>query len=159
MNETRRSNPGVHFPPPFLFAAGFLLALALERWAFSFRFGAGSRPATLLTGWLLLAVSASLVLWAARTFSRAQTAIMPFKPASRIVTSGPYRFSRNPMYVGLTLMYVGLSLLMRLVWPILVLPLVLLALFALVISREERYLGDAFPVEYAEYRRHVRRWL
>lgn len=159
MNETRRSNPGVHFPPPFLFVAGFLLALALERWAFSFRFGAGSRPATLLTGWLLLAVSASLVLWAARAFSRAQTAIMPFKPASRIVTSGPYRFSRNPMYVGLTLMYVGLSLLMRLVWPILVLPLVLLALFALVISREERYLGDAFPVEYAEYRRHVRRWL
>lgn len=159
MNDARRSNPGVHFPPPFLFVAGFLLALALERWAFSLRFGAESRPATLLTGWLLLAVGASLLLWAVRTFSHAQTAIMPFKPASRIVTSGPFRVSRNPMYVGLTLMYVGLSLLMRMVWPILVLPLVLLALFALVISREEQYLGDAFPVEYAEYRRRVRRWL
>ncbi len=159
MDETPRSNAGVHFPPPFLFAAGFLLALALERWAFSLRFGAESRPLTLLSGWLLLAVGASLVLWAARTFSRAHTPIMPFKPASRIVTSGPFRFSRNPMYVGLSLMYLGLSLLMRMVWPILLLPLVLLALFALVIRREEQYLDDTFRKEYAEYRRRVRRWL
>jgi protein-S-isoprenylcysteine O-methyltransferase Ste14 len=159
MTEARRSNPGVHFPPPLLFVAGFLVALALERWALSLRFGAGSRPATLVIGWLLVAVSSSLVLWAARTFTLAQTAIMPFKPASRLVTDGPFRFSRNPMYVGLTLMYVGVSLLTRMMWPLLVLPLVLLALFALVISREERYLGDAFGPEYAEYRRRVRRWL
>lgn len=159
MTEARRSNPGVHFPPPFLFVAGFLLALAVERWVFSLRFGAGSRPATLLIGWLLLAVGSSLLLWAMRTFRSAQTAIMPFKPARVIVTSGPFRFSRNPMYVGLTLMYVGLSLLLRMVWPLLVLPVVLAALFALVVAREERYLGDAFGAEYAEYQRRVRRWL
>jgi protein-S-isoprenylcysteine O-methyltransferase Ste14 len=159
MIDARLSNPGVHFPPPFLFVAGFLVGLALERWVFGLRFGAGTRPATLLAGWLLLAVGASLLLWAVRTFIRAPTALMPFQPASRIVTSGPFRFSRNPMYVALSLMYVGLSLLTRMVWPILLLPLVLLALFALVIRREERYLGDAFRAEYAEYRRRVRRWL
>lgn len=159
MSDARLSNPGVRFPPPFVFVAGFLLALALDRWAFSLRFGAGSRPATLLTGWLLLAIGASLLLWALRTFHHAQTAIMPSRPASSIVTTGPFRFSRNPMYVSLTLMYIGLSLLMSLVWPLLLLPVVLTTLFGLVIRREERYLDDAFHAEYAEYRRRVRRWL
>jgi protein-S-isoprenylcysteine O-methyltransferase Ste14 len=159
MADARPSHPGVHVPSPFLFVAGFLVALALERWVFSLRFGAGSRPTTLLTGWLLLAVGASLVLWAVRTFTRARTTLMPFKPASSLVTGGPFRFSRNPMYVGSTLIYIGLSLLLRMVWPLVLLPLVLTMLFALVVRREERYLAAAFEAEYAEYRRRVRRWL
>jgi protein-S-isoprenylcysteine O-methyltransferase Ste14 len=153
------SNPGVHFPPPFLFVAGFLVALGLERWVLSLRFGGGSRPALVLTGWLLIALGIGVLVWAMLTFRGARTAIMPFKSASRIVESGPYRFSRNPMYVGLTLTYVGLSVLMGMAWPLLLLPLVLMALFGLVIKREERYLDHAFGPEYAEYRKHVRRWL
>jgi protein-S-isoprenylcysteine O-methyltransferase Ste14 len=76
-----------------------------------------------------------------------------------IVATGPYRFSRNPMYVAMSAVYVGLSLLMGVVWPLVLLPIVLLSLSALVIRREERYLGDAFGEEYGAYRARVRRWL
>jgi protein-S-isoprenylcysteine O-methyltransferase Ste14 len=154
-----RASPGVRFPPPTLFVAGFLVALALERWLLSLRFGAGTSPALPLTAWVFIAVGMGLLAWAMLTFRRARTAIMPFNPASTIVTSGPYGFSRNPMYVALTLVYAGLSLLVGTVWPIVVLPIVLWSLYVLVIRREEQYLGAAFAEAYGAYRRRVRRWL
>ena len=100
MADARRASPGVRFPPPTLFVVGFLVALALERWLLSLRFSAGTSPALPLTAWVLIALGMGLIAWAMLTFRRARTAIMPFNPASTIVTSGPYRFSRNPMYVG-----------------------------------------------------------
>ena len=159
MADVRRASPGVHFPPPTLFVVGFLLALALDRWLLSLRFSASSSPALPLTAWVLIALGMGLLAWAMLTFRRARTAIMPFNPASTIVTSGPYRFSRNPMYVGLTLVYLGLSFLVGTVWPIALLPIVLWSLYVLVIRREEQYLGAAFADEYGAYRRRVRRWL
>jgi len=84
---------------------------------------------------------------------------MPDRPASRVVSSGPFRFSRNPIYVADTLIYAGVSLVMRMAWPLVILPFVLATLYAFVIRREERYLGEAFGTEYAEYRRRVRRWV
>jgi protein-S-isoprenylcysteine O-methyltransferase Ste14 len=75
------------------------------------------------------------------------------------VTHGPYRFTRNPMYTGLTLQYLGVSALINSAWPIIVLPIVLLILIQTVILREERYLRDAFGVEYVGYVASVRRWL
>ena len=159
MTDARRASPGVRFPPPTLFVAGFLIALALERWALSLPFSAVGVPALPLSAWILIALGMALLAWAMLTFRRARTAIMPFNPASTIVTRGPYRLSRNPMYVGLTLVYLGLSLLVGTVWPIVLLPVVLWSLYMLVIRREERYLGSAFAEEYGAYRRRVRRWL
>jgi protein-S-isoprenylcysteine O-methyltransferase Ste14 len=159
MTEARRAGPGVRFPPPTLFVAGFLVALALERWVLSLRFSAVGVPALPLTAWILIALGMAVLAWAMLTFRRARTAIMPFNPASTIVTTGPYRFSRNPMYVALTLVYLGLSLLVGTVWPIVLLPVVLWSLYLLVIRREERYLGAAFADEYGAYRRRVRRWV
>jgi protein-S-isoprenylcysteine O-methyltransferase Ste14 len=75
------------------------------------------------------------------------------------VTGGPYRRTRNPMYVAMTLLYLGASLLMNGLWPLLALPVVLAALTFAVIRREERYLSSAFGAEYDAYRRRVRRWL
>lgn len=159
MNRERAESPGVHFPPPFVFVAGFLLGFALDRWVWPFRFGDGARPVFVPGGWLLIVVGLGLMLWAMATFRRARTSLLPFRPASAMVTSGPYRFTRNPMYVGFTLLYLGLSLLMGLAWPLVMLPLVLVALTVLVIRREERYLEDAFGGEYGAYRSRVRRWL
>jgi protein-S-isoprenylcysteine O-methyltransferase Ste14 len=159
MPDELPASPGVRFPPPTLFVAGFLLALALERWVLSLRFGGSSAPLLPFTAWLLMALGMAVLVWAMLTFRRARTAIMPFNPASTIVTSGPYRHSRNPMYVGLSLIYIGLSLLMRMAWPIVLLPIVLASLYLLVIRREERYLGAAFGEEYRAYRQRVRRWL
>ena len=109
---------------------------------------------------LALAVAGLLLsFWGIFTFRRARTAIIPHRAASRLVTHGPYRFSRNPMYVGLTIAYVGGALLIDSTWPIVLLPLVILALLSLVVQREERYLHAAFGEDYAAYSRRVRRWL
>lgn len=159
MSDDAPTSPGVWFPPPSLFVAGFLLALALDRWVFSIRLGGTSRPTLVVAGWLLIVAGLSVLLWAMLTFTVARTAILPSRPARTIVATGPFRYSRNPMYVGLSSIYIGLSLLMGMAWPILLLPLVLLSLYALVIRREERYLDDAFGEEYAAYRGRVRRWL
>jgi protein-S-isoprenylcysteine O-methyltransferase Ste14 len=104
-------------------------------------------------------IGSLLAGWGLVVFFRIRTAIMPIRPASHLVASGPYRFSRNPMYVGLSVLYLGLALLFNVVWPIVLLPLVVFALYHLVIRREERYLADAFGDAYAAYRQRVRRWL
>jgi protein-S-isoprenylcysteine O-methyltransferase Ste14 len=157
--DERPTTPGVHFPPPFVFVAAFLIGMALDRSGVELRFGAGGRPALPVAGWLLIALGLGVMLWAMSTFRRARTSVLPFRPATAMVTGGPYRFSRNPMYLGLTLVYVGLSFLTRMAWPLVMLPLGLWALTALVIRREERYLGAAFGAAYADYRKRVRRWI
>jgi protein-S-isoprenylcysteine O-methyltransferase Ste14 len=138
---------------------GFLLAVAVDRWALPLRLDGVSRPALLIGGWILIAAGMLFLLWAMLTFARARTAIYPSQPARTIVATGPFRFSRNPMYVSFSAIYIGLSLLMSRAWPLVLLPLVLLALYALVIRREEHYLAHAFADEYAAYRSRVRRWV
>ncbi len=152
-------HPGVRVPPPLIFVAGFLLAWAVQR----------ARPAALLTaplrglavgfGWMVIAGSATFMVWAALTFLRARTAIVPMRPATVLVRTGPFARTRNPMYLGLTLMYLGATALVNSVWPLVLLPVVLLVLRRAVINREERYLQGAFGAEYTEYCRRVRRWL
>ena len=159
MSNERPTTPGVHFPPPFVFVAAFLAGMALDRWVMELRFGDATRPVVLVAGWLLIALGLGVMLWAMWTFWRARTSVLPFRPATAMVTTGPYRRSRNPMYVGLTVLYVGLALLIGMAWPLVMLPLALWTLTALVIRREERYLGAEFGPEYAAYRARVRRWL
>jgi protein-S-isoprenylcysteine O-methyltransferase Ste14 len=159
-HSSRLPHPGVRFPPPFLFVGGFLAGLALERWGWRIQFADhGLRILFLLTGWLGVMIGLFLAGWGLVVFFRARTAIVPIHPASRLVASGPYRFSRNPMYVGLSALYLGLALLFNVAWPIVLFPLVVIALDRLVIRREERYLADAFGDAYAVYRQRVRRWL
>ncbi len=150
-------HPGVKFPPPLLFAGGLALGYLLNRtWPVAwvprgiYRFG---------WGWALIALGLGLGAWGFITFLRARTAILPHHPASRLVYAGPYKFTRNPMYVGLTGVYLGVSTLIDSLWPLLFLPVVLGALYRFVIRREERYLSAEFGTAYDDYRRKVRRWL
>jgi protein-S-isoprenylcysteine O-methyltransferase Ste14 len=159
MSQEAPTSPGVPFPPPLLFVAGFLIALGLDRWVLQWRFGGSIRPTLVTGGWLLMLIGAFILIWAVLTFTRAHTAILPSRPARTIVATGPFRYSRNPMYVALSTMYVGLSLLAGKAWPLVLLPIVLVAVYAIVIRREEHYLASAFGDEYAAYRRRVRRWL
>ena len=152
------ANAGVRFPPPTLFVLGFLIGWLLHR-VRALPILPPSTAAREPIGVALLGVGLAVMLWALVTFVVARTAVIPNRPATRLVTSGPYRFSRNPMYTGLTLAYLGLTLLVNSAWPLLLLPLVIMALLALVIQREERYLRSAFGDEYGEYTRRVRRWL
>lgn len=152
-------HPGVRFPPPFLFAAGLFGGWALERrWPLPLVSPARTGMLEAI-GVALVVLGLGLAFWGILTFRRARTAIIPNQPASHIVETGPYRFTRNPMYVGLTVAYLGGALVLNAAWPLALLPFVLAALVVLVIRREERYLTAAFGPDYDAYRRRVRRWL
>ncbi len=157
--DSMLSSPGVRFPPPLLFVAGIVSGWVLERAVRSLPITRASGAGSTAGGVALIVAGAALVAWGMLTFRAARTAIIPSRSASRIVTSGPYRFTRNPMYVGFTLAYCGAALLVNSLWPVMLLPIVLMLLVRLVIRREEAYLANAFREEYALYRTQVRRWL
>ena len=92
-------------------------------------------------------------------FRRSRTSIVPVRPATTLVISGPYRFTRNPMYVGLALLTVALGLFMGTWWPIVLLFPVLLVVRLFVIAPEEQYLRRRFGADYIGYTQRVRRWL
>lgn len=155
---SRMTNPGVHFPPPFLYVAGLLGGWMLHRWR-PLPFTAGPSEGRDLISVALFTVWLGMMFSALLTFRRAHTAVMPNRPAAELVTEGPYRLTRNPMYVSLVALYAALSLVLNTWWPLVLLPLVVLAVDRIVIAREERYLSTAFPDAYAAYRARVRRWL
>ncbi|MEP6573777.1 MAG: isoprenylcysteine carboxylmethyltransferase family protein [Gemmatimonadota bacterium] len=92
-------------------------------------------------------------------FKRSHTTTVPFETPSTFVTMGPYRFSRNPMYVGLTLIYLGVAVTQARLWPVIILPLLFAYIDGLVIPREEANLLSTFGEGYEQYRSRVRRWL
>lgn len=153
--------PDVAVPPPFLFVGGFLAGWLMERYVV--RVPLVRAPDTMPVGptlaWLAVLAGLGLLAWAFAAFWRARTPILPTRPASRLVAEGPYAFTRNPMYVGLSFLYAGFAILFNYTWPLVTLPLVWVALYHFVVKREERYLDRAFGEVYAEYRGKVRRWL
>lgn len=153
------ANAGVRFPPPFLFVIGFLVGWALDRYWYALPLSRFAGSALKPFGFAAVALGVMLSAWGVITFRRARTAIVPHHSASQLVTHGPYRFTRNPMYTGSTIAYLGGSALLDSAWPVIVLPLVIIVLFQTVIAREETYLHDAFGSEYAGYVASVRRWL
>jgi protein-S-isoprenylcysteine O-methyltransferase Ste14 len=157
--ERKGEGPGVRFPPPFLFVVGYVAGLGLHEVAPLALVPGGPTAFSVGLAWALVGLGAALIGWAMVTFAAARTAIIPNRPASQIVEAGPYRFSRNPMYVGLGLVYAGLALWLDRLWPLLLLPGVYAALWLLVVRREEAYLTSAFGETYEAYRRRIRRWL
>ena len=139
--------------------AGFLVGFLLDRHLIAMRISGAAAPGIALVGLVLMVAGAVLAIAGVLAFRRARTTILPFRAASAMVRDGPYRFTRNPMYVGMTLAYLGLSLAFNSAWPILLLPLVLVAMVKLVITKEEEYLEAVFGDEYRAYRRDVRRWV
>ena len=153
------TNPGVRFPPPLLFVGGFAAGLELQRLWPAALLPPPLLPARAWLGWTLVALGLGSMLSGLLTFWGARTAVLPHHAARRLVISGPYRVTRNPMYLGLTLAYLGGGVLLDTVWVPVLLPVALTALTYAVIHREERYLAAAFGPEYEAYRRRVRRWI
>ncbi len=90
---------------------------------------------------------------------RAGTSPDPGEPTKKIVVDGPFRLSRNPIYLSFTIIYAGITILTDASWPILLLPAAILVVQRGVIDREERYLEEKFGQEYMQYKARVRRWL
>ena len=108
--------------------------------------------ATLAVGIVLMG-SAGIQFW------RKHTSMIPYTPTTALIQRGPFRFSRNPIYLADALCYVGIAILFNSAWPLLLLPLVLLVVHRGVILREERYLERKFGDEYSSYKLRVRCWL
>ncbi|WP_243303061.1 methyltransferase family protein [Geothrix oryzisoli] len=154
--ETGPEGPGVRLPPPAVFLAGLGIGFLLQRrWPLAL-LPAGILPR--LLGGLAILLAGALALWAFRTFHRAHTTVRPDRAASTLMTQGPFRFTRNPLYLSLALLQAGLALLAHALWPALMLLPVLLVIRLHVIAREERHLLGRFGPEYQAYCRTVRRW-
>ena len=150
-----RDAPGVLAPPPLIYAGGLAVGFVLEALLPSASLG----TAAAVAGGVLAAAGGVLAGGFVRSFRRAGTPVDPGKATTAIVTTGPYRLTRNPAYVGMALAYVGIALLSSAVWPLVVLPFVLAIVDRGVIRREERYLEAKFGEEYLAYKAQVRRWL
>jgi len=149
-------SPGVVVPPPLIYATAIVLGLLLRR-VWPMRFLPDHLAA--LLGPAVVVAAVGLVLAAIGLFRRAGTRPEPWRPTTAIVVSGPYRFTRNPMYVAMALVVIGAGVWANTLWPLLLLPAVLPAIDRGVIAREERYLERKFGEEYRAYKSRVRRWL
>lgn len=109
-------------------------------------------------GAVILVVNMVIGLPAVRGMFAARTSPNPSRPTTALVLSGPYRFTRNPMYLGLTLMYAGLAIFFRLTWGLALLPLVVWLITIWVIVPEETYLEHKFGAQYLSYKSRVSRW-
>ncbi|NVO19579.1 MAG: isoprenylcysteine carboxylmethyltransferase family protein [Bacteroidetes bacterium] len=146
-------------PVPWVFILTYLLGLA-----FQFIF-----PTHILSpdyliyikilGGILFLLGVTLASWSLIIFSKAQTTTTPGESSRKLVTYGPYRFSRNPMYVSLTLAYLGEAFFLIQLWPVIFLPLMLAYVTRVVIPLEEEILARDLKEEYNSYSARVSRWL
>ena len=148
----------IDVPVPWVFVLGYLVGVAIEM-AWPPRVLAVQAPRLNLAGAVVFAVGAGIAAWGWLTFHKAGTTTIPGKVSTRLVTWGPYRFTRNPMYVGLTIAYLGEAGILQQLWPVVFLPLVLAYVDRVVIPVEEANLQRVFGDAYDEYRRRVRRWV
>jgi protein-S-isoprenylcysteine O-methyltransferase Ste14 len=150
------NSAGVIAPPPLIYLGGLAIGFGLEA-----LLPGGTLPDALrwVGGGLALVVGLALQTFFISAFSRVGTAVEPWKPTTAIVTTGPYRFTRNPAYLGMALIFIGIALLADAPWALVPLPFVLVVIDRGVIAREERYLEREFGEEYVGYRRGVRRWV
>jgi len=151
-------SPGVRIMPPLVFLLNLLAGVILH-WAAPWPVPGLSLTLGLAAGLLLAGAGIAFMMWGHTLFTRLGVNVKTIRPASMLVATGAYAWSRNPMYVGFLAILAGLGLAAGSVWMVLtVLPMAFyLGLY--VIPREEAYLARRFGVEYETYRRAVRRWL
>ena len=143
--------------PPIAWVLAVLAALALQ-WLMPLPFTPAAAPA----GWVggaVFAIALALAAWAIATLTRAGSNVPTSMPTTTIVDAGPYRFTRNPIYLGMILGQVGLAIGFDSLWILVMLVPLYLVLRYGVIAREEAYLERTFGDVYRRYRSRVRRWL
>ena len=157
MQDSRdRDIAGVLAPPPIIYGVALIAGFALEAALDSPNIpGAVAWPVG-----VVLAVAGGLLARSFfRAFGRAGTPVNVHSPTTALVTTGPYRISRNPAYLGLALAYAGIAVLARAPWLFATLVPALVVVDRMVIAREERYLERRFGDDYLRYKSRVRRWL
>ena len=154
--ETENDNPNVIAPPPLIFLSGLLIG-GLITWFFPSEFLPKSLAVVL--GIALAVVGLTIIVTTILQMRRAKTNVEPWKPTTAILDDGLYGISRNPIYLAMVLIYLGVTFLFNSIWFLPFLPLVLLIVYWGVILREEKYLEEKFGEEYLNYKNRVRRWI
>ncbi len=148
----------VRFPPPFVFLGFALVGVGLRYAAMPMWFPV-DRFVTIAAGIAAIAAAFALLLAARNLFARTGQNPRPWTPTPELVLAGPYRYTRNPMYVGMTLLQIGLGLAFDNAWIVLLAPAALLVVHAIAVVPEERYLTAKFGADYTAYRARVRRYI
>ncbi len=150
-----QDSPGIIAPPPLLYLGTLFIAWLLDQgvhWAML-------EQRAILLGSLLLLAGGAFARWSFVSLRQSGTSANPYKPSDALSISGPFAISRNPIYVAMTSLYLGLACLLNTWWALLLLPCLLGLMYHGVILREEAYLERKFGKTYLEYRFRVRRWL
>jgi protein-S-isoprenylcysteine O-methyltransferase Ste14 len=142
--------------PPFVYLGAIALGLVLH---FAWPVWLVSRAVSGPLGGTAVLVAVALFLWAVRTFRAADTPVPGNRPTTTIVRTGPYRFSRNPIYLSFSLLQLGVACWVNSLWLLVTLIPALALMSLVVIPREEHYLETRFPSDYLPYKASVRRWL
>lgn len=153
MTLDKRKRPATILPPPLVYVAALWATWELNK-PLPLAF-----PELPLIGWLLVALGGALLLWSAWTMFRHKTTVNPYKGVAHLVQSGPFAFSRNPIYLGDSVIYFGVMLIWGNLWPLLLYPVVWAAIRYGVIKNEETHLEAKFGSLYTQYCQRVRRWI
>jgi len=153
-----RDHAGVYIPPPLLYVATFFLSKELQRVA--------TLPSDWLNSngahtarWLVLTAALLVLLPALFRFALSRNTLITIKPAQSLQTTGIYALSRNPMYLGLLILYAAIAFFAGNSWTFLAIGPLMLIVQLYVIRKEERYLQRAFGDEFERYKAKVRRWI
>jgi len=157
-HQTEQGGAKVRLPPPLVFVGFIVVGLLLQWlvWPLGLRLELAPR---LVVGQLLVAAGVGLGGWSTVRFRRTGQDPAPWKPSPSLILDGPYRFSRNPIYTGMTLVQLGVGISAGNGWIVLLAPLALLIVHVTAVLPEEAYLGERFGESYLRYKESVRRYL
>jgi protein-S-isoprenylcysteine O-methyltransferase Ste14 len=158
--EDDSRGPNVRIPPPLLFAMPLLTGFVVQHFVPT-HIVTGANPARTLrlVGIAEIAIALALMAWAMSTFVRFRTPVIPVRPARALVNEGPFKLTRNPMYLGFIVLYIGIAFVANAFWPLIFLPEAIALTYLFAIRLEEAYLTREFGDAYREYCSRVRRWI
>jgi protein-S-isoprenylcysteine O-methyltransferase Ste14 len=156
MSDSHSGVPNVKIIPPLIYLAGIVIGIVITIWI-----PTKIVPSSLawMLGGIVIICGGVLAGSAILKFKGVGTTVRPDRAASTLVVVGPYRISRNPMYFGLALVYVGIALADQSVWALILLPVVLTVIQRRAIEPEEAFLERRFGADYIRYKDNVRRWI
>ena len=156
--KAKIDHPGVYLPPPLFYVIIFFMSIYSQK-AFPLPTMFLETSVAFMVGVLFVMMGLIIAIPALIKFFQTKNTLITIKPANSLQTSGIYSVSRNPMYLGLLILYTGIAFLQNNLWALLFIPIVLWVVTKFIIVKEEKYLGRTFGSEYTEYCKKVRRWI